>query len=79
MTLFKKVAAMVLTQALIDERNTFELVVLDDIEYFVHGLNAVYHSHEFLLCFVDLVSAHFVDETEDLGTVGLHQLFFSQG
>lgn len=36
MTRLRNVEAMVLTQARIGEVGTFEVVVLDDIEYFIH-------------------------------------------
>ena len=61
MTLLRKVAAMVLTQAAINKKITLKLVVLNEIEDFVHGLNAVDHFHECLLCVVNFISAHFMN------------------
>jgi hypothetical protein len=52
---------MVLTHAEIRKRFTFELVVLNESEDFVHGLDAIDHFHEFLLCLVNFISAHFVN------------------
>ena len=54
-TRFKNVAAIVLIQAMIIWLITLKLVVLDDIEDPVHGLNATDQGHEFLFCFVDFV------------------------